>query len=63
MLEFIDGPLIDNPVRVTKPLTGELEGKRSGYVGIAFRVLVEVDESQRTVWVLRVAHRADVHRH
>jgi mRNA interferase RelE/StbE len=62
VLAFIDGPLADNPMRVTKPLTGELEGKRSGYVGIAFRVLVEVDENQRTVWVLRVAHRADVYR-
>ncbi len=62
VLAFIDGPLADSPMRVTKPLTGELVGKRSGYVGIAFRVLVEVDESQRTVWVLRVAHRADVYR-
>jgi mRNA interferase RelE/StbE len=49
-------------MRVTKPLTGELEGRRSGYVGIAFRVLVEVDESHRVVWVIRVAHRADAYR-
>ena len=62
VLAFIDGPLTDNPMRVTKPLPGELEGKRSGYVGIAFRVLVEVDEHQRIVWVLRVAHRADAYR-
>ncbi len=62
VLAFIDGPLTDNPMRVTKPLTGELEGKRSGYVGIAYRVLIEVDEDQRTVWVIRVAHRADAYR-
>jgi mRNA interferase RelE/StbE len=62
VLAFIAGPLADNPMRVTKPLTGELAGKRSGYVGIAFRVLVEVDEEQRIVWVLKVAHRADVYR-
>jgi len=62
-LAFIAGPLADNPMRVTKPLTGELAGKRSGYVGIAFRVLVEIDEPRRIVWVLKVAHRADVYRH
>jgi len=63
VLAFIAGPLADNPMRVTKPLTGELAGKRSGYVGIAFRVLVEIDETRRIVWVLKVAHRADVYRH
>lgn len=62
VLAFIDGQLASNPMRATKPLTGELEAKRSGYVGIAYRVLVEVDENQRIVWVLRVAHRADVYR-
>lgn len=62
VLAFLDGPLADNPLRVTKPLTGELEGRRSGYVGIAYRVLVEVDERERVVWVLKVAHRADAYR-
>ena len=63
VLAFVAGPLAENRLRVTKPLTGELEGRRSGYVGIAFRVLVEVDEDRRTVWVLKVAHRADIYRH
>ncbi|WNB86500.1 type II toxin-antitoxin system RelE/ParE family toxin [Cellulomonas sp. ATA003] len=62
VLAFIDGPLADNPSRVTEPLTGELAGKRSGYVGIAFRVLVAIDDDARIVWVLKVAHRADVYR-
>lgn len=62
VLAFISGPLAVNPMRVTKPLTGGLQGQRSGYVGIAFRVLVEIDESQRIVWVLKVAHRTDLYR-
>lgn len=62
VLRFLDGPLAENPLRVTKPLGAELEGQRSGYVGIAYRVVVRVDEEDRTVYVLRVAHRADVYR-
>ncbi len=61
-LRFIDGPLSDNPVRVTKPLHGELEGLRSGYVGTSYRVLVRIDAAERTVHVLAVAHRADIYR-
>jgi mRNA interferase RelE/StbE len=62
VLAFLDGPLPDNPLRVTKPLQGELAGLRSGNVGIAYRVLVAVDEHERTVFVITVAHRADVYR-
>lgn len=62
VLRFLDEPLAENPLRVTKPLGAELEGQRSGYVGIAYRVIVRVDESARVVFVLRIAHRADVYR-
>lgn len=62
VLRFLDGPLTENPLRVTKPLGAELEGQRSGYVGIAYRVVVRVDEDARVVYVLRLAHRADVYR-
>lgn len=61
-LRFIDGPLADNPLRGTKPLRGEFEGLRSGYVGTSYRVLVRVDEEPRIVHVLAIAHRADVDR-
>jgi len=61
VLRFLDGPLAENPMR-TKALGAELEGQRSGYVGIAYRVVVRVDEPARTVYVLRIAHRADVYR-
>lgn len=62
VLRFLDGPLTQNPLRVTKPLGAELEGQRSGYVGIAYRVVLRVDAEKRTVYVLRVAHRADIYR-
>ncbi len=60
VLRFLEGPLTENPLRVTKPLGSELEGQRSGYVGIAYRVVVRVDEPAGVVYVLRIAHRADV---
>jgi mRNA-degrading endonuclease RelE of RelBE toxin-antitoxin system len=47
-----------NPYRVTKPLGAELAGKRSGYVGVSFRVLVSINEADRIVYVERIAHRA-----
>ncbi|WP_292885592.1 type II toxin-antitoxin system RelE/ParE family toxin [Microbacterium sp.] len=62
VLRFLEGPLTENPLRVTKPLGSELEGQRSGYVGIAYRVVVRVDEPAGVVYVLRIAHRADVYR-
>jgi mRNA-degrading endonuclease RelE of RelBE toxin-antitoxin system len=62
VLRFLDGPLAENPMRATKPLGAELDGLRAGYVGIAYRVLVRIDEHARVVSVMRVAHRADVYR-
>ena len=62
VLRFLDGPLTDYPLRVSKPLGAELDGQRSGCVGIAYRVVVRVDEENRTAYVLRIAHRADVYR-
>lgn len=61
VLRFCDGPLTENPLRVTKPLGAELAGQRSCYVGIAYRVLVRIDEDARIVYVLRIAHRSDVY--
>jgi mRNA-degrading endonuclease RelE of RelBE toxin-antitoxin system len=62
VLRFLDGPLAENPLRATKPLGAELEGLRAGYVGIAYRVLVRIDEEAGLVRVMRIAHRADVYR-
>jgi len=62
VLRFLGGALTENPTRVTKTLGAELEGLRAGHVGIAYRVLVRVDEDARVVQVMRIAHRADVYR-
>lgn len=62
VLRFLAGPLTENPLRATKALGAELEGLRAGYVGIAYRVLVRIDEDARVVSVMRIAHRADVYR-
>jgi mRNA-degrading endonuclease RelE of RelBE toxin-antitoxin system len=62
VFRFLEGPLAENPYRLTKPLGKELAGMRVGRVGVAFRVLVSVDEAERVVYVRRIAHRADAYR-
>ncbi|WP_156251870.1 type II toxin-antitoxin system RelE family toxin [Pseudactinotalea terrae] len=62
VLELCGGALAENPLRVTKPLTGRLSDYRSAYVGIAYRILVRIDRDDRIVYVVRIAHRADVYR-
>jgi mRNA interferase RelE/StbE len=59
--EFLTGPLLDNPYRVGKPLTHELRGYHSARRG-AYRVIFRIDESERTVHVVRIDHRANVYR-
>jgi mRNA interferase RelE/StbE len=61
IVEFITVVLPANPMRLTKPLTGELAGLRSARRG-DYRVLVRIDEQARDVLVVRVAHRAHVYR-
>lgn len=61
VIEFVLGPLLTNPHRVGAELRADRQGQRSARVG-AYRVIYRIDESQRTVRVLRVAIRADVYR-
>jgi mRNA-degrading endonuclease RelE of RelBE toxin-antitoxin system len=61
VVEFITTVLPRNPLRLSKPLTGEFEGLRGARRG-DYRVLIEVDEATCTVLVVRIAHRADVYR-
>lgn len=61
VIDFITGPLIDNPHRVGFPLRRELEGTHAARRG-TFRVLYRIDDDTNTVTVLRVDHRADVYR-
>jgi mRNA interferase RelE/StbE len=61
MVEFMTGPLVENPMRVGKPLMFDLEGYLSARRG-PYRVIYRVDEAERSVRVVRVEHRADVYR-
>ena len=61
VVEFLVGPLVENPVRVGKPLRGDLEGLHAARVG-GYRVVSEVDETARTIDVLHISHCADVYR-
>lgn len=61
VVEFITGPLLENPLRVGKPLSLELAGYRAARRG-AYRVIYRVDETQHIVLVARIDHRSDVYR-
>ena len=58
---FITGPLLDNPLRVGKPLAGKLSGywsaRRADY-----RVIYEIDDEVVTVTVVRIGPRGAVYR-
>lgn len=61
VIEFITGPLLDNPQRVGKKLPGDLEGRHAARRS-AYRVIYRIDDAQRRVVVLRIEHRVDVYR-
>lgn len=61
-VEFITGPLLDNPRRLGKPLRDELAGIHSARLGRDWRVLYEIDEIRRLVIVLDVRSRAAAYR-
>ena len=61
VVEFIYGPLAENPHRVGKPLRFELAGKRSARRG-SYRVIYEILETAVQVEVIAVQHRADAYR-
>lgn len=61
IVEFIFGLLAENPQRVGKRLTRELEGTLSARRG-DYRVLYSIDDTKHVVLVLRIDHRARVYR-
>lgn len=61
VIDFITGPLLENPRRLGAPLRGELEGVWSARRG-TYRILYRIDEDNREVIVLRIGHRSDVYR-
>jgi mRNA-degrading endonuclease RelE of RelBE toxin-antitoxin system len=61
VIDFITGPLRENPRRVGAALRNELEGVWSARRG-TYRILYRIDEEQREVIVLRVGHRRGIYR-
>lgn len=60
-LEFITCPLLENPQRVGKALHAPLDGKWSARRG-QYRVIYKIDDRQRVVNVLQIAHRGAAYR-
>jgi len=61
VVEFITGPLLDEPRRVGKPLVRRLAGYWSARRG-AYRVVYAINEENALVLAVRIEHRADVYR-
>ena len=61
-VEFITGPLLDNPRRTGKPLREELAGLWSARLGTEWRVVYRIDESKHSVVVEDIQHRSTVYR-
>lgn len=61
VVEFMVGPLTEDPKRVGHRLRRELEGLWAARRG-PYRVVYEIEEPAREVRVLRIDHRADIYR-
>jgi len=61
VIEFMTGPLVENPRLVGKMLRRELEGIWSARRG-TYRVLYRINDHVDEVVVLRIDHRRDVYR-
>jgi mRNA interferase RelE/StbE len=61
VVEFLLGPLCENPRRVGHQLQRELAGLWWARRG-AYRVVYEIDDDERAVTVLSIEHRSDVYR-
>lgn len=59
--EFIVGPLLENPQRVGKRLSGPLADRYSARRG-SYRIIYRIDADARVVTLLHVAHRGEVYR-
>lgn len=61
VIEFMFGPLAENPQRVGKMLTNELTGRFSARRG-HYRIIYRIDDDLVIVEVIRIAHRRDAYR-
>ncbi|WP_420621811.1 type II toxin-antitoxin system RelE family toxin [Candidatus Poriferisodalis sp.] len=60
-IELITGPLLDSPRRIGVPLRDEFDGLWGARLG-TYRVTYRIDESNRRVEVVSIAHRRDAYR-
>lgn len=61
IVEFMTGPLADNPHRLSNPLHGELATWRTARRG-DYCVILQIDDDTRTVRIGRIEHRATAYR-
>jgi len=60
VVDFLYGPLAEDPYRVGKPLRLELEGYRSARRG-QYRIIYSIHDDEVLVRVVRISHRADAY--
>ena len=60
-IEFIYGPLAENPNRVGRALKLELEGLHRARRG-DHRILYRIHENEHSVLIVAIEHRSDVYR-
>jgi mRNA-degrading endonuclease RelE of RelBE toxin-antitoxin system len=61
IVEFMLGPLVEQPTVVGRPLQRELTGYRSARRG-SYRIVYRLDEDEHRVVVVMIEHRSDVYR-
>lgn len=61
VLTYVEARLAENPLRLSEPLTAELDGLRGARNG-DYRVLFRSDEGHGVLWIIHIAHRAHVYR-
>ncbi len=59
-IEFVLGPLAENPHRVSHPLVGPLAGFRSARRG-ELRIIFEIQEATIRVRIVAIRHRRDAY--
>jgi mRNA interferase RelE/StbE len=60
VVDFLYGPLAEDPYRVGKPLRFQLEGYWSARRG-QYRVIYSIHDDEVLVRVVRISHRTDIY--
>jgi len=60
-VEFIFGPLVENPYRLGGMLRGPLEGLRSARRG-SYRIIYRIEDDAQTIEIIHIDHRSNVYR-